>query len=56
MGLTIDTSVLIDFFIKRDSQRRRKSEEFLKLIGGKPIYCPKLILAETAGVLVRYSN
>jgi len=56
MGLTIDTSVLIDFFTKKDLDRYRKSEILLKVARGViPIYCPKIILAEIYGVLVRYS-
>lgn len=47
MGLTIDTSILVDFFTK--------SRELLKVAKGKPVYCPKLILAEILGVLVRYN-
>jgi len=55
MGLTIDTSVLVDFFTKRDAERYKKSQEFLKSAKGKSVYCPKLILAEILGVLVRYN-
>ncbi|WP_048086556.1 PIN domain-containing protein [Ferroglobus placidus] len=32
-----------------------KSKEFLKSAKGKSVYCPKLILAEILGVLVRYN-
>lgn len=55
MGLTIDTSILIDFFTKRYAERYEKSKELLKLAKGKSVYCPKLILAEILGVLVRYN-
>ncbi len=34
MGLTIDTSILIDFFTKRDAERHKKSQEFLKSTKG----------------------
>jgi len=55
MGLTVDTSVLIDFFTKRYAERFEISKEFLKNAKGKPVYCPRLILAEIIGVLVRYN-
>lgn len=55
MGLTVDTSVLIDFFTKRYAERFDISKEFLKNAKGKPVYCPRLILAEIIGVLVRYN-
>ena len=55
MGLTIDTSILVDFFTKRYAERYEKSKELLKIAKGKPVYCPKLILAEILGVLVRYN-
>ncbi len=55
MGLTIDTSVLIDFFTKKYVERSEKSKEFLKASKGKAVYCPKIILAEILGVLVRYN-
>ena len=46
MGLTVDTSVLIDFFTKRYAERFDISKEFLKNARSKPVYCPRLILAE----------
>jgi len=55
MGLTVDTSVLIDFFTKRYAERFEISKEFLKNAKGKPVYCPRLILAEIIGVFVRYN-
>ncbi len=55
MGLTIDTTILVDFFTKRYAERFRKSKEILKVTKGKSVYCPKLILAEVLGVLVRYN-
>ncbi|RUM34760.1 MAG: hypothetical protein DSY33_01420 [Archaeoglobus sp.] len=55
MGLTIDTSILVDFFTKRDAERYKKSQEFLKSAKGKSVYCPKIVLAEILGVLVRYN-
>ena len=55
MGLTVDTSVLIDFFTKRYAERFEISKEFLKNARSKPVYCPRLILAEIIGVLVRYN-
>lgn len=55
MGLTIDTSVFVDFFTKADAERYKKSKEFLKSAKGQSVYCPKLVLAEILGVLVRYN-
>ncbi len=55
MGLTIDTSILVDFFTKRYAERFEKSRQILKKAKGKSVYCPKLILAEALGVLVRYN-
>ena len=54
MGLTIDTSILVDFFTKKYVERYKKSEKLLKAAKGKAVYCPKLILAEITSVLVRY--
>ncbi len=55
MGLTIDTSILVDFFTKKHAERYEKSRELLKVAEGKSVYCPKLISAEILGVLVRYN-
>ncbi len=55
MGLTIDTSVLVDFFTKKNAKRYEKAKEFLKSAKGMSVYCPRLILAEVLGVLVRYN-
>ena len=54
MGLTVDTSVLVDIFTKKYVERYKKSEKLLKAAKGKAVYCPKLILAEITSVLVRY--
>lgn len=56
MGLTIDTSVLVDFFTKIHTERYEKSKELLMVAKDKPVYCPRLILAEILGVLVRYDT
>lgn len=55
MGLTIDTTILVDFFTKRYAERYEKSKASLKKAKGKPVYYPKLILAEISGVLVGYN-
>jgi len=56
MGLTIDTSVLVDFFIKKESKRHTIAKNFLKSIEGFGVFCPKLLLAELISVLSRYST
>ena len=56
MGLTIDTSILVDFFTKKSADRQEKAKALLKEVKGKPVYCPKLILAEISGVLVRFNT
>ncbi len=55
MGVTIDTSVLVDFFTRKHSERYKIAKELLKAVKGKPVFCPRLILAEILGVLVRYN-
>ena len=55
MEVTIDTSVLVDFFTRKNSERYIIAKELLKAVKGKSVFCPRLILAEILGVLVRYS-
>ena len=55
MGVTIDTSVLVDFFTRKHSERYTIAKELLKVVKGKPVFCPRLILAEILGVLARYN-